>query len=197
MSAVVVKVGGSLLDLPDLTDRLGAYLESLRPARPLLIVGGGREVDRLREQDQAGQLTAEAAHWRAVEAMTANTQRVSTDLGLKRVATQVDLRNVERADCAVAMDTYALLREDEQNGGPRLPRCWSVTSDSIAVRLAHLAGADSILLLKSCGVPARTRIEQAVEQGVVDAYLPSIINGVTVGLVNFRQVPPRLVCQWS
>lgn len=197
MSAVVVKVGGSLLDLPDLTNRLGAYLESLRPACVLLIVGGGREVNPLREQDQAGQFTAEAAHWRAIEVMTANTQRVSTDLGLNIVATQADLRSAARADCAVSMDTDALLREDEERSGPRLPRSWSVTSDSIAVRLAHLAGADSVLLLKSCGVPVQTRVEQAVEQGVVDAHLPSILNGVTVGLVNFRQVPPRLVCRWS
>ncbi len=197
MSAVVVKVGGSLLDLPDLTDRLGAYLESLRPAHPLLIVGGGHEVDRLREQEQAGQLTAEDAHWRAIEAMTANTQCVSRDLGFNMIGKEADLRDADRAGHAVAMDTHALLREDEQHGGTRLPRGWSVTSDSIAVRLAHLAGADSILLLKSCGVPARTRVEQAVEQGVVDAHLPLIINGVTVGLVNFRHVPPRLVCQWS
>ena len=197
MSAVVVKVGGSLLDLPDLTDRVGAYLESLRPARPLLIVGGGREVDRLREQDQAGQLIAEASHWRAIEAMTDNTQCISRDLGLNMIGKEANLRNAERAGRAVAMDTYALLREDERRGGTRLPRCWSVTSDSIAVRLAHLVGADSIRLLKSCGVPARTRIDQAVEQGVVDAYLPEIINGLTVGLVNFRRVPPRLSCQWS
>ncbi len=197
MSAVVVKVGGSLLDLPDLIDRLGAYLESIRPARGLLIVGGGREVDRIREQDQDGRLTAEAAHWRAIEAMTANTQRVSADLGLNMIGKQADLRRAQRADRAVAMDTYALLAEDERRGGTRLPRCWSVSGDSIAVRLAHLAGADSILLLKSCGVPARTRVEQAVELGVVDAHLPSTLNGLTVGLVNFRQVPPRLLCQWS
>ncbi|HAW32424.1 MAG TPA: acetylglutamate kinase, partial [Planctomycetaceae bacterium] len=44
MKISVLKLGGSLLDLPDLKDRLSEFLAQLQDRRPLLICGGGSAV---------------------------------------------------------------------------------------------------------------------------------------------------------
>ena len=45
----VVKIGGSLLDLPDLSTRLSSWLNRQAPMPTVWIVGGGMAVDALRE----------------------------------------------------------------------------------------------------------------------------------------------------
>ncbi|MDC0274171.1 hypothetical protein OAK91_05515, partial [Planctomycetaceae bacterium] len=67
MSLVVYKLGGSLLDLPDLGQRL-MRLWSRRPEeeRRLLIVGGGKFADVVREWDARFGLGDEDAHELAV-----------------------------------------------------------------------------------------------------------------------------------
>lgn len=50
---VVVKVGGSLFDLPDLGPRLRAWLKTLRTADVLLVPGGGPTADVVRSLDRA------------------------------------------------------------------------------------------------------------------------------------------------
>ena len=68
-----------------------------------------------------------------------------------------------------------------------LPHSWDVTSDSIAARLAVLAGADELVLLKS-GLPAGSlTLAQAAETGYVDRYFPVAAAGVPrVRCVNLR-----------
>jgi aspartokinase-like uncharacterized kinase len=59
---VVVKVGGSLLDWPGLAGGLSAYLESRRSDRVVLVVGGGRFADVLRDLDRSLTLGEERSH---------------------------------------------------------------------------------------------------------------------------------------
>ena len=49
---IVVKVGGSLFDHPQLGPGLRAYLDSLTPARVLLVPGGGDFADSVRKLDR-------------------------------------------------------------------------------------------------------------------------------------------------
>ena len=59
---VVIKVGGSFLDWPPLPDRLGAYLASRPDIRPVLVVGGGRLADHLRDLDRLHSLGEPRSH---------------------------------------------------------------------------------------------------------------------------------------
>lgn len=68
----VVKVGGSLFDWPPLPCRLFEWLDELSPAATLLVAGGGGHADLVRAADQRWQLTAEAAHRLALDAMNLN-----------------------------------------------------------------------------------------------------------------------------
>src|SRR5207248_9110984 len=59
---LVVKVGGSLYDLPDLADRLRRWLSALAAPRVLLVPGGGPTADVIRTFDQRHRLGEEASH---------------------------------------------------------------------------------------------------------------------------------------
>ena len=72
MKICVLKLGGSLFDLPDLKNRLSEFLGQLTDCRPLLICGGGRSADLVRQWDSIHQLDATTAHWLAIGAMQLN-----------------------------------------------------------------------------------------------------------------------------
>src|SRR5207248_2464665 len=70
--SLVVKVGGSLYDLPDLGPRLHAFLRSLDRPEVLLIPGGGPTADVVRDLDRRHGLGEETAHWLALHALAVN-----------------------------------------------------------------------------------------------------------------------------
>src|SRR5579862_134578 len=67
----VVKIGGSLYDLPDLRSRLQRWLDRL-PGRILLVPGGGRTTDVIRDFDAVHSLGEERSHWLALRALALN-----------------------------------------------------------------------------------------------------------------------------
>src|SRR5437763_17043375 len=67
----IVKVGGSLYDLPDLGPRLRAWLG---PTRTLIVPGGGPTVEAIRVLDRVHGLGDEAAHWLALHALSVNAR---------------------------------------------------------------------------------------------------------------------------
>src|SRR5262245_62868008 len=110
----VVKVGGSLFDLPDLGPRLRRWLGQLPAGEVLLVPGGGATADVVRAFDRVHHLGEEAAHWLALRAMSVNAAL------LESLAPGVPV-----------LDALAFARDDEGRPG-RLPHCWAVTSDSVA-----------------------------------------------------------------
>src|SRR5438874_10088336 len=68
----LVKVGGSLYDLPDLADRLRLLLGYMRNRSYVLVPGGGATVDAIRALDSRHNLGEESSHWLALRALTLN-----------------------------------------------------------------------------------------------------------------------------
>src|SRR5579862_2178097 len=66
---LVVKVGGSLFDLPDLGLRLRSWLDAQTTRRILVVPGGGATVDLVRQVDAFDQLGEERSHWLALRAL--------------------------------------------------------------------------------------------------------------------------------
>lgn len=174
---IVVKLGGSLFDHPCLGPGLRAFLESLAPHEVLLIPGGGDLVESVRTLDQVHGLGEEASHWLAIQALAVSAAFVARLLDLPAVSTRVHI-----PDC------LAFLHEDDHRPGA-LPHAWSVTSDSIAARIAVVNRAERLILLKSLDVLAGTEWTEAAQRGWVDAYFPTAIAGagMTVEAVNFAK----------
>jgi aspartokinase-like uncharacterized kinase len=184
---IVAKVGGSLFDLPDLGERLRTWLAALGNRRVLLVPGGGRGADVIRELDAIHRLGEERAHWLALRVLTVNAEFLATLLQVPVVAAPAETGGV------AVLDAHAFCRMDEGRHGA-LPHLWRVTSDSIAARVAAIGGG-SLVLLKSTDLPSDMNWSRAAAAGLVDEFFAEIAaaNAVDIGWVNLRQAgsPPE------
>lgn len=159
----VVKLGGSLLALDDWPRRLLAWLSEQPPAANVLIVGGGKLADCLRDYDRRFALGEEAAHELCIQVLSLHAELAATLLGrilpdvrLVRTTREIHaLRGKPPAKSALAvLDPDPFLSDEEPHlSGTRLPHTWQATTDSIAARLAECLAADELVLLKSAPPP--------------------------------------------
>jgi aspartokinase-like uncharacterized kinase len=172
---VVVKVGGSLLDLPELPARLGEVLAhpDLAPCRTLLVPGGGAFVDVLRRLDAVHGFGDPTAHALAVHALDFNARVLARIGRASRLRVVESLETAARrwaeGDVPVLAPRLELARMD-RTAETRLPETWDVTSDTIAARLAARAGSDTLVLLKSVNPPPEATRADASTLGLVDPH---------------------------
>lgn len=182
----VVKVGGSLYDLPDLGPRLVRCLRELEPV--LVVPGGGASADVVRAWDRQHGLGEEAAHWLALRSLSLNAHFLAQLLPGAPVVQDIN----EDQPCAI-LDAYAFGRADEGRPGA-LPHMWDVTSDALAARVAVVARARRLLLLKSTDIPPDIDWAEAGACGLVDRWFARALRGadgrMQVQGVNFRTGTP-------
>jgi aspartokinase-like uncharacterized kinase len=182
MSLAVVKVGGSLYDLPDLGDRLRRWLPTLEASRVLLVPGGGAAVDVVREFTRLHRIGEEDAHWLALRAVAMNAHFLASLLP----GTPLVQHPAGFADGWAILDPFAFARADESSANP-LPHTWAVTSDAVAARAAQVAAARQVVLLKSVTIPAATRWHEAAQQGWVDSVFAGMVTSeIDVSTINLR-----------
>lgn len=185
----VIKLGGSLLDWPELAVRLRRWLANQPPAANVLIVGGGPLVEGLRSIDRAQRLSASAAHWLAIDAMSLTSRslcEVLPEASLVDSLAAIDAGSVKQL---LILDVAPTLRA-EQGTDTALPESWDVTSDSIAAHVAHQLQAAELVLLKSSDAPEQGTAEALARAGHVDAYFPRVAAELTVRCVNLRGETP-------
>jgi aspartokinase-like uncharacterized kinase len=184
---VVVKVGGSLFDLPDLGPRLRAWLARLSAAEVLLVPGGGPTADVVRDLDRRHALGEEASHWLALRALTVNAHFLQALLPGAVVVPQP-----RACGARSVLDPYAFAHADEGRPGC-LPHCWQVTSDSVAARAAVVGQARRLVLLKSVTLPQGMAWDKAGQCGLVDGAFAGVLEQAAeplrVSAVNFRDQP--------
>jgi 5-(aminomethyl)-3-furanmethanol phosphate kinase len=189
--AVVVKVSGSLFDLPDLGLRLRRCLDELGTRDVLLIPGGGITADAVRQLDRWQKLGEEHSHWLALRAMTLNAGFLAALLSNGVVIKELnEYRDALTEGKAPILDAYAFCREDERRPGC-LPHTWAVTSDAVAARVAAVAGARQLLLLKSVPLPEGIDWVEAGHRGLIDRYCGDLLGQLPlteVRWVHFREV---------
>ena len=151
----VVKVGGGLGDdaLPGVCAALG---ELGRRHRLLVVPGGARFADAVRDSDLRFDLQPEIAHRMAILGMEQFGWLLS-DL-IPGAARCTDLTRISTGRTSVLLPAGLPLDE--------LPASWDVTSDSIAAWVARKAGAERLVLLKA-----------VAGADVVDAYFPTALEG--------------------
>jgi len=173
----VVKVGGGLGDsaLPGLCTALG----ELGERHPLIVVpGGARFADAVRDADRRFRLRAATSHRMAILGMEQFGWLLSDLIpGAVRCS---DLAHVRPGRTTVLLPAALPL--------DRLPASWEVTSDSIAAWVADQLGAGRLVLVKGVdglfadwpprGEPlARLTVAElaALPAGGVDEHLPAVL----------------------
>lgn len=187
---MVAKVGGSLLDWPGLPDALSRLLtdRQARGERLVLIVGGGRAADWVRDLDRIHAIGDETAHALAIRSLDLTARVVAALVpGLEVVETLDAVETAWRAGVVPVLAPRRPLDDDDRDSPDALPHAWDVTSDSIAARMAIRLGAGSLILLKSTSVPIDTSREEAARLGVVDPIFPEASREVgDVAILDLR-----------
>lgn len=181
----VIKVGGSLYDLPDLKPRLRAWLGAIDGPK-LLVPGGGVTADAIRQLDSVHRLGQEASHWLAIQALSVNARFLHTLLPEAPVISS--LAYASGSDSFI-VDPLPFFGADDSRAD-HFPHRWDVTSDSLAARAAALLTARELILLKSLDWSDPDWTE-AVRTGVVDAFFPEaarpLLGETHIRVVNFRK----------
>lgn len=191
----VIKLGGSLLDLPDLPVRFNRYrkkiIQNNPPQQLLLIVGGGQGADQVRHYNRLFQLGDHHGHWLAIRAMAFNAHCVAHILGDSEIVeTPEACREVWQAGKLAVVEPVAWLQALESQG-VNLPHRWSFTSDSIAATIALQLQASVLTLLKSTLPDGLADVQKAASLGLVDDDFPKASAGVKrVEMVNLRADEP-------
>ena len=196
----VVKLGGSLLEVPDLKLRLERWVDSTPKKYRLWIVGGGRVVDDLREKWSEGNLESAEAHWKAISTMDDHGRMVAGWFGwpvvkmadqwlssVRQIASDSQLDDLDAGPLNVCVLVHDWMRENQK----LLPIGWDVTSDSIALAIALNAHATTLKLLKSTEAETQD-VNTLVENGYLDSHFATLAASVDPDLlpemlgVNFR-----------
>lgn len=172
---VVFKLGGSLLKLDRLSERLCAVLELRAGQRRLVCTGGGAIADVVRDWSRIHRLRDETAHWLAVSSLDLNRQLLQELLGWKSANSRSAAYAIWDAGCPpVALEMTKFLTDEEATTTDRVPHDWNVTSDSLAAWTVAHWPADELVMVKSVPVPLGLSAEEASRNELVDAYFPHI-----------------------
>ena len=194
MPLVIVKLGGSLLSLPDLADRIRRLLAHQPNDRILIVVGGGAATDVVRDWSRQHSLSEETAHWLALRSLSLTRTLVKELLPECAEVTSPEeaLRHWENSSSSVLLNVECYLRDVAATDDNPLPHTWDVTSDSIAAWIAARWSADELILVKSTDLGTGITFEQARQAGLVDAHFPNIAIEVSrISWCNLLAESPR------
>lgn len=186
---IVVKIGGSLFELPDLGMRLRCWLRTLDAESVWIVPGGGETANVIRRMDQIHQLGEATSHWLALRALALNVHILQCLLSDAEIinGSADDLQHRKLA----LVNAHAFALMDESRPG-KLPHDWNTTSDAIAARIAIVSKARKLVLLKSVSIPPDMDWQTASETGHVDAVFPQVLQQargeLEVEVINFREI---------
>ena len=146
MIRTVVKLGGSLERAGLLPPLLAALASVARAGHaPVVVPGGGRFADAVREACALDHPGPDAAHWAAIHGMDQLAHLlVGWTPGAALVTSAGDATAAAAAGRLAVLAPYAWLRREDP-----LPHTWDVTGDSIAAWVARRLGAARLVLVKS------------------------------------------------
>lgn len=164
----VLKLGGSLFDLPDLAPRLLEISQIAGCSHPVVVPGGGGFAEEIRKLDQQHGFEVEQSHALSIYSLSLSSRfvaglssrffRVKSGTELEATWSEGSLPILDVAEFTVAHAP--------------LPSSWEVTSDSIAAWIASLHPKSKLILLKSVELPQKISMEAAASAGIVDGHFP-------------------------
>ena len=148
---VVVKVGGSLLSLSGLAERLQRLFAATDASKVLVVPGGGKVTGFVRDWDRVHTLATDVSHQLAIDSLGLTARLLASVLPEASLVTERP--TVRSSQKVVILDIPRILASADCQESPQLPVGWHVTSDSIAAWIAIHWKVDELVLAKSVGAP--------------------------------------------
>ncbi|WP_339910998.1 hypothetical protein [Symmachiella dynata] len=188
MPITVFKIGGSLLEVAGLAERIEGLMAQRPETTAVLAVGGGGVADVVRRWDAVHGLGDEAAHWLAVRSLSINEALLCNVLPqCVPVSTPAEAAAHAKAGQVSVLASEAFLRHDEDSS-EALPHNWEVTSDSIAARAAVCFKAAELVFAKSVSLPKKRDIAAVQSRRLIDSHFYQLAKSIPrVGWINLRQ----------
>jgi 5-(aminomethyl)-3-furanmethanol phosphate kinase len=193
MSLRVLKLGGSLLDMPQLAEVFGEWLARQPPLANLMLVGGGSLADSIRAADRTHGLGEAASHALCLEVLGVTAALGREIFAHAQLCTRVDQIDRRPSAALQIFDVRDFLRRqptvdrDGTHNAECLPATWQVTSDSIAAHLARAVDAEELVLLKSALPDSGPTAVELADSGFVDEFFPRALGRQSLRIVNLRE----------
>lgn len=179
---VLLKIGGSFFkkDSSSSLNELAEVISAAEEYKFIIVSGGGRAADLVRDFDSRHNLNNKTAHFAAITAMEMNSYLLADFFNDHSFfATEFDLKS--SINIFLPLNYYKKFNP--------LPQSWQVTSDSIALELALRIKAEKLILIKQRNYEAETLALKAdkkqfaeitakkiSENGLVDSHFPLLFN---------------------
>jgi len=184
--STLIKVGGSLLSLPDLKARLESLIVSLNAGQVALLVGGGEAANAVRQWDHVFHFTPEISDALAIESLSLTALLVERLLPQsRRCLSREEVQACWATGFIPIVNPSSIIPQLQRAGASPLPASWSVTSDSIAAWIAWHWPFERMLFAKSVELPQDLAVTDAVDE-FVKSLLPQV---KSVWWCNLRRDP--------
>ena len=185
----VVKIGGSLETSPRLPELL-TLLADYGRSKVVIVPGGGRFAERVREEQRVTGMDDTIAHHLAIRAMERyGALLCEMEPRLYPVAGIGEIGDVAEGHTVPVWFPTAQLSTQED-----IPASWQVTSDSLALWFADKINADGLILVKSA--PGGTNDAQALAvSGYLDAYFPQMMKKTSLDVIACIAIDEREALQ--
>jgi aspartokinase-like uncharacterized kinase len=194
----VIKLGGSLLTMPNLQEVFHQWCSDHPHPLTLIIVGGGDIVEAVRTMDAANRLPEDFAHWVCIDLMQ-HTARIAHQIlgNVELFETREELQQPftgSRKDSTSPIIAIVQISLCFQRGFPNmgLPDSWEVTSDTLAAAFGEMYAAKELVVMKSSDPPSYDELQDLADAGFVDPHFPDIAEDIEqVRFVNLRTYSQR------
>ncbi|NOQ77560.1 MAG: delta 1-pyrroline-5-carboxylate synthetase [Methylococcaceae bacterium] len=187
---IVVKIGGSLYNTPELKHWLTALADYSIQFPIVIVPGGGPFADQVRAAQKTHHFNDATAHHMAILAMK--------QYGLLLSALEPQCQPSRTSE--ISSSAFSVwLPDDELLTEPSLTKNWDISSDSIALWLARKLGAKQLLLIKHASNQIQSITELSsnsiIDSGFAALFSNSPINTKIVNYQNYSKLPQILSCQ--
>ena len=140
----------------------------------VIVAGGGKFADTVRESQQILGFDDKKAHLMALLAMEQSAYLLKGLMPELQLAGSIQsLRNSLENNGVPIWLPYGVIA-----GETGIPASWDVTSDSLAVWLANKMQISSLILVKSAALPAHCQgYADLADRGLIDPYLCRLLAG--------------------
>jgi 5-(aminomethyl)-3-furanmethanol phosphate kinase len=166
----VIKLGGSLMDSPLLSEWLTAIDVHCR-GTAVIVPGGGMFAEQVRKSQLLWSFNDSAAHKMAILAMQQMAllfQGINGNLSIASSKQSIKAALKSNKTVVWSPDLQWLVQSS-------LPDSWDVTSDSLSAWLSAQLQAEQLVLVKSATIPSSSTLAQLTEKGIVDKYFCQLI----------------------